>query len=186
MTDGSIHTQTYQKEMNLYLYRPPTSAQPKSILYGLIYGTLHRYYWQNTDRKWLDHFVGLFYQRLLARGHRASDLTRLFLRASKKVDGSSLPKPRSRTAALEEIQDSIFLHLQYHPQDPDRQELQTLFHDTCRAALDDAHIPHGETAGEPVSIGRMIVAYSRAPNVATLVRRNRLRPEFDTHVSGSD
>ena len=27
---------------NLYLYRPPTSAQPESILYSLIYGTIHR------------------------------------------------------------------------------------------------------------------------------------------------
>jgi hypothetical protein len=39
--NGSITTSTYQKPMNLYLFRPPTSAKPASVLYGLIYGTLH-------------------------------------------------------------------------------------------------------------------------------------------------
>jgi hypothetical protein len=185
MVDGSIQTKTYQKDMNLYLYRPPTSAQPQSILYGLIYGTIHRYYWQNSDRHWLDHFVTQFYQRLLDRGHRACDLTRLFVRAARKVDTSALPTPRSRTDTLDEIHDSIFLHLQYHPQDPARKELQQIFQSTCRSALDAACVPDGPDAGDPVNFGRMIVAYSRAPNIANLVRRNRLKPDFDTHVSGS-
>ena len=39
---GEIATATSQKTYNLYLYRPPTSAQPESILYSLIYGTIHR------------------------------------------------------------------------------------------------------------------------------------------------
>jgi hypothetical protein len=39
--DGTLTTSTFQKPMNLYLFRPPASAQPPSILYGLIYGTLH-------------------------------------------------------------------------------------------------------------------------------------------------
>ena len=39
--DGSITTSTYQKPMNLYLYRPPCSAQPPSVLYGLIFCTLY-------------------------------------------------------------------------------------------------------------------------------------------------
>jgi hypothetical protein len=62
--NGSVRTRTYQKDMNLYLNRPPTSAQPDSILEGLIYGTLHQYFWQSLDQSWFDHFVGLFYKRL--------------------------------------------------------------------------------------------------------------------------
>ena len=38
---GSIKTRTFQKAMNLYLYRCPSSAQPESILESLIYGTLY-------------------------------------------------------------------------------------------------------------------------------------------------
>ena len=41
---GDIVTKTFQKAMNLSLYRCPSSAQPESILESLIYGTLHRYY----------------------------------------------------------------------------------------------------------------------------------------------
>jgi hypothetical protein len=183
--DGSIQTRTYQKDMNLYLYRPPTSAQPESILYGLIYGTLHRYFWQNSDRSWFDHFVGLFYQRLQDRGHDASNLTRLFIRAASRVDQSSLPKQKTKSQTLDSLNNSIYLHLRYHPQDPSRQELQRLFQDTCRLALDEAYIPSGESVGLPVSFGRSVVAYSRAPNIADLVRRNRLGPDLDTlQVSG--
>jgi hypothetical protein len=41
----------FQKPMNMYLYRlPTTSAQCTSVLYGLIYGTLHHYFWQNSKR----------------------------------------------------------------------------------------------------------------------------------------
>ena len=49
----TISTSTYQKPMNLYLYRPPSSAQPPSILFGLIYGTLHRFYWHTRINKTL-------------------------------------------------------------------------------------------------------------------------------------
>ena len=184
LDDGSIHTRTYQKDMNLYLYRPPTSAQPASILYGLIYGTLHRYFWQNTDRSWFDHFVGLFYKRLQARGHTASNLTRLFIRATSRLDLSSIPKTKNKRDTLSQLNNAIYLHLRFHPQDPGRQEIQSLFQATCRSALDSAYIPSGECYGEPVSFGRSVIAYSRAPNIADLVRRNRLGPTINTHVSG--
>jgi hypothetical protein len=40
--DGSLTTSTFQKLMSIYLFRPPASAQPPSILYELIYGALNR------------------------------------------------------------------------------------------------------------------------------------------------
>jgi hypothetical protein len=46
--DGSIRTTTFQKEINENIYHPPSSGQPNTILYSLINGTLHRYYWQNS------------------------------------------------------------------------------------------------------------------------------------------
>jgi hypothetical protein len=38
---GLISTTLFQKSMHLLMYRPPPSAQPSSIIYSLIYGTLH-------------------------------------------------------------------------------------------------------------------------------------------------
>ena len=60
--NGSITTSTYQKPMNLYLFRPPTSAQPPSILYGLIYGTLHRLFWQNSEFTTFEAFTLKFFK----------------------------------------------------------------------------------------------------------------------------
>ena len=182
--NGTIHTRTYQKDMNLYLYRPPSSAQPKSILYGLIYGTLHRYHWQNTDPQWFNHYVMAFYRRLLDRGHKPATLSRLFTTATDRVRRSTIPLPKSKSKQLDEHKNTIFLHLPYHNQDPPRQIIQKIFHDICRPALNDAHIPNGVNAGCPVTFGRTIVAYSRAPNIASLAQRNRLLPEIDTHVPG--
>jgi hypothetical protein len=42
--NGPITTSMDQKPMNLYIFCLPTSAQPLSMLYGLIYGTLHPLY----------------------------------------------------------------------------------------------------------------------------------------------
>ena len=180
--DGSIHTRTYQKDMNLYLYRPPSSAQPHSILFGLVYGTLHRYHWQNTDPAWFNHYVTAFYRRLLDRGHKPGTLHHIFNTAAERVKRSTIPLPKTKQKQLEAQHNTTFIHLPYHTQDPPRQHLQKMFHDICRPALDDAHIPIGIDAGNPVSFGRTIVAYSRAPNIASLAQRNRLRPDVDTHL----
>ena len=184
IADGTIHTRTYQKQMNLYLYRPPCSAQPKSILYGLIYGTLHRYFWQNTDPKWYTHYIAEFYRRLLARGHTPNNLRALFQTATTRIAHSKLPQPKPKNNPQEALEDATFLHLQYHPQDPPRPAIKRLFQTLCRPALDSAHIPDGEDAGNPVTFGRLIVAYSRAPNIASLAQRNRLRPDVNTHLPG--
>ena len=65
---GSIHSRTFQKLMNLYLYIPPHSAHPASCLKGLIYGVLLRYWEQNTDHEDFVKLAGLLFRRLLDRG----------------------------------------------------------------------------------------------------------------------
>jgi hypothetical protein len=62
--DGTLTRSTFQKPMNLYLFRLPASAQPPSILYGLIYGTLHQLFWQNSEKNMFKTFALKFFQRL--------------------------------------------------------------------------------------------------------------------------
>ena len=50
LPNGNLHFTTYQKEMNLYLYIPPGSAHPRSMLRGLVFGRLRAYALHNTDR----------------------------------------------------------------------------------------------------------------------------------------
>ena len=59
-----IETRTYQKAMNLYLYLPPQSAHPPSVIRGMSCGLIRKYREQNTYQ---DHYIEmtvLLYQRL--------------------------------------------------------------------------------------------------------------------------
>jgi hypothetical protein len=168
---GSISTTSFQKPMNLYLYRPPTSAQPSSILYDLNYGTLYRYYWHNTERSMFEQFAWKFFRRLQQRGHDAvNKLAQLFLRAAAQVDTSTIPLPKPATDQLGGPDGTCFLHLQYHLQDTPRSTLQQLFTDTCSEAF--------EQKGVPVS--RMTIAYKRSSNIADVTRRNCLDDATNT------
>ena len=121
----------------------------------------------------------------MARGHSAARLTAMCMRAAEAVNRSTIPTPRNKLQTIQSLDSAIFLHLRFHPQDPDRHTIQQLFQATCRESLDNAYVTSDRNYGDAVHFGRSIIAYSRAPNVADLVWRNRLGPDFDTHVSGS-
>jgi hypothetical protein len=57
--------QTFQKDMNLYLYIPPTSAHSPNMIKGLIYGRLQSYKHTNSDVKDYVHFATLLAKRLI-------------------------------------------------------------------------------------------------------------------------
>jgi hypothetical protein len=155
---GSISTRTsFQKPMNLYLYRPPTSAQPSSNLYNLIYGTLHWYYWHNTDRSMFEQFAWKFFQGLQQQGHAVNKLAQLFLRTATQVDTSSIPLPEPATDQLGGPDGTCFLvHLQCHLQDTPHRTLRQLFTGTCAEAF--------EKEGVPVSC--MTIPYKQSSNIA--------------------
>ena len=80
---GSIETRTFQKAMHLYLYRCPSSAQPESVLESLIFGTLHRYYWQNTHIADFERFAELSFKRLAASSYKKMWSSPTFYKSSK-------------------------------------------------------------------------------------------------------
>lgn len=80
-----LSTSMFQKPANLYLYCCPFSAQLPYILYGLIYGTMHRYYWHNTSMKDFDTLTKLLFNRLTDRTHRAQELAPLFIKAAQEI-----------------------------------------------------------------------------------------------------
>ena len=179
--DGSIFTKTYQKKMNLYLYRPPTSAQPTNILKGQIYGSIHKYYWQNTFACDFTHVATLLFHQLHRRGHSRRKLAALFLQAASRLSAShmprSLPPAHSTTpeaASNNALLNACFLHLPFHPQDTTRQTIQRIFQQTCVPALT---LPKDD-----FNIQRLIVAYSTAPNIGTISKKNRLDMNINTYI----
>eukprot|EP00804_Cyclotella_cryptica_P024906 CCRYP_011806-RE/>CCRYP_011806-RE protein AED:0.30 eAED:0.30 QI:0/-1/0/1/-1/0/1/0/232 len=79
--NGTLVTRVFKKDMNLYLYLPPTSSHPKGIGTGLIFGQVLRYRRLSTHQCDADKKIREFYQRLLARGHSPNTLSPLFLKA---------------------------------------------------------------------------------------------------------
>ena len=46
--NGTVNTKTYIKPLCLHLYIPPRSAHPKGVIKSLIFGTLRRFWIQNS------------------------------------------------------------------------------------------------------------------------------------------
>jgi len=161
---GKIVTKTYQKEMNLYLYLPSTSAHPNGCIKGTVYGLVRRYYHQNTYRKDYINFVGLLYHRLLQRGWDRGYIRGLVLEATNKVEGRGYPNQHSPTPSLsKDDEDRLFIHLQYHPRDVSRSEIQQLYEEHC-----------GPLFRQELGITKPTIAFSRPRNLGDWVTQAKL------------
>ena len=175
LPDGTLQTKTFQKSYNRYLLRTPTSCQPEYILKSFIYGAIHRYFWQNSLEEDFVNMVTLLKQRMENRGHHHHNLLPLFHQALQKVANSSLPNPRP--TINQKLQNSnnnkndmLFLHLPYHPNNPTRPEIQELL-SQFKNDLSSFGLP----------LQRIIIAYSKAPNIGDICKRHRLEGFIDTH-----
>ena len=157
---GSIHSRTFQKLMNLYLYIPPHSAHPASCLKGLIYGILLRYWQQNTDHDDFVTLAGLFFHRLLARGHAADTITPIFTLSAEHIDwrdanpDSVKMKKENKRAAR---RDTLYIHWRCHPCGVSTKEIRRLYMD---------HL-HGHTLKD-----HMVVSNARARNLRDILMSN--------------
>lgn len=116
-TPTAYITRTHQKDLNLYLYIPATSAHPPSILKGLIFGRVLQYKKQNTRHEDYIHMCTKLSQRLIARGYTPDVLQPIFDEAMN----------RKSQVAAEQKQEQLFLKLPYDPYGPSRSELSEVF-----------------------------------------------------------
>lgn len=176
LPDGTLRTKTFQKSYNRYLLRTPLSCQPDYILKSFVYGAIHRYFWQNALEEDFVNMVTLLKQRMENRGHHHHNLLPLFHQALQKVATSSLPNPRPTTNqklqnSNNNNNDMLFLHLPYHPNNPTRPELRELL-SQFKNDLSSFGLP----------LQRIIIAYSKAPNIGDICKRHRLEGFIDTHL----
>jgi len=169
--DGTITTKTFQKAMNLYLYRTPDSCQPGNILYSFVYGLIHRYYWQNSNERDFLHVVEALLQRMLERGHILNNINKIFINAVNKVKTSSMPNPRpgTPTEQTETNRNLLFIHLPHHPNNPTKDDLKIL-----TTNLQNEMKEHG------LKLERVIIAHSKAPNIGDICKKHRLEGFIDT------
>ena len=178
LINNSLITDLYEKAINPYLYIPPHSAHPPGMLAGLIMGNMHRIHTlcSSTDKQ-IQH-MRTFYTRLLGRGYKPGDIVPLFQKALHRM------RPlRNETVQIDDrpsIQESIFFHLRYHPNDPPSPAIQDVFR-TNVLSPDYCHHLNDVRNHSKIKIGlkRLVVAYSRAPNLGNLLTYRKLttRPE---------
>ena len=167
--NNKVTTTLYEKELNLHLYIPPHSAHPPGVLSGLVMGNLYRIYTLCSEQEDINQRVGQFYKRLLLRGYKGDKLKPLFLKAEQ---AAKLPRPEK-----EEDSNHIFLHLQYHPNDPQSPELQEAWRTTMVEPPGFEQLPKIKNfKRQEIGLDRMIVCYSRPLNLGNLLSYRKLKP----------
>jgi len=189
--DNRIGTTLYEKASNLHLYIPSHSAHPPGLIRGIVYGNIFRIHTLCSDDTDILAKTKMFYHRLLARGYQRKDILPLFQSAIERAKSYTGPKPK----AAKDTMGFMLLHLQYHPKNPTGKELQQAWQDHIAnpdppygKPLRNIRIPY--TGNPPTRVGRtemgidrMIIAYSRAPNLGNLLSYRRLRSDIGPPAS---
>ena len=180
-----LSTTLFEKAQNLYLYIPPHSAHPHGVATGLIFGQVLRVRRLCSKKADADSKIRQFQRRLLERGYLLKDLRPLFIRAEENAS-QYLARSESEHLAVRQrkrsdSQNRIYLHLQFHPEDPPSSQLQQLWKECILSPNGEPPVYEMENwDGDKVELRQMIVAYSRPLNL-----RNRFSVR-DISGRGSD
>jgi hypothetical protein len=162
--DRKIVSSLYEKALNLYLYLPPHSAHAPGMIRGLISGMIYRIRALTSDSSAIIPAIKAFYQRLLARGYSIHVLTPLFTAALKPV-----------LRATTKSRSPLFIHLPYHPRDPNSTVIQEVFRQTLLRPPEKIPLPLLRTRrGHPFQQERLIVAYHRHLNLGNMLSPRKL------------
>jgi hypothetical protein len=176
ISDGAIRTTLYEKKLDLYLCIPPHSAHPPGVLTGLVLGGIHRIYNLCSDDLDIESHLKRFYHRLIMRGYKRTDLEPHFVKGIEKHRArrqNPSPVTEEVTHCLDD--NLTFLHLQFNPGNPPSHALQKLWQETVAAPRGRTKLQY-LTNSKNVLMGtrRMVVAYSRTPNLGNLLSYRRL------------
>jgi len=155
ISESKVITKTFQKDMNLYLYIPASSAHPPSCLKGLITGEMRRYWIQNNLRDF-EEILSKFIQRLHERGHNIQNLIPILRNAAASLDSPTTKNGRNND------DNTLYLHWPYHPHGIQRMKLRQLYNEHLAHVLD---------------YDNMVVAMSRPVNLKDLLTKAALAPE---------
>ena len=168
--DGYIKTTLFEKPMALYLFIPPHSAHPPGVLAGHIFGNVLRIFRLNTEEEDIIKDVTQFMSRFQRRGHTREVLVPIFLKAisnaRKFIATTEKERNDLKEAKHKAAKRRLYLHLEYHPQNPQSKTIQQLFRDTVLQP--PGKEPINEIVGSmgyKIPIDAMIIANHTAPNL---------------------
>lgn len=160
----SIVGDHYQKKMNLYLYIPPSLGHSSSsIIKCAIFGLMSCYYAQNTHRWDYIHFIKLLFQLLLSRWWQREAILSIFLVAAKHTASHHHTSQPTTTSKRTTLDDTLFVHWQYHPHGTQQQQIRQLFWEHCGKTL------------QAIGKDRTIVCYSHLRYIGEYFTQTKLQ-----------
>ena len=171
ITNGNISMSLFEKPLNLHLYIPPHSAHPPGLLPGIVHSTLFRIFTLCSDHNDRILRTKVFFQRLQARGYKSDHIKPLFIKAIARAQRYSGPTDRATND-----ENTVILHLPFHPNDPPSHKIQQAWHDTIASPKYHMPLPHmrNPKSREKCNIERMIIAYRRPMNLGNLLSHHNL------------
>jgi hypothetical protein len=175
-----LQTTLFEKPLNLYLYLPSHSSHPPGVLTGLVYGMIRRVYRLTSCPDDCFNYLKKFYRRLRERGYPSETLIPLF--TAGLVNRNKPPRKKKHSSTP---QDTLFLHVPYHPANPTSQDLQSCFKDLLLYPPGMTPLPNMSTPhlGNPCGVSKMTIAYHRPRNLANLLCPRKLEHTHGPPVS---
>ena len=186
--DGRLKTTLYEKPMALHLFIPPHSAHPPGVLVGHIFGNILRIFRLNSDEEDIIDDTKRFYHRFCQRGHTSESIKPLFLAGIKNARKFLATSQQERDAIKlqkgEAASRTLYLHIEYHPQNPPSHEIQQLFANTVLHPPGKRPFNQIDVYGrEKVPVDAMTIAYHRAHNIGDILSYRDVSKKFGPPVS---
>ena len=171
ITNGNISMSLFEKPLNLHLYIPPHSAHPPGLLPGIVHSTLFRIFTLCSDHNDRILRTKVFFKRLQARGYKSDHIKPLFNKAIARAQRYSRPTNRATND-----NNTVILHLPFHPNDPPSHKIQQAWCDTIASPKYHMPLPQmrNPKSREKCNIDRMIIAYRRPMNLGNLLSHRNL------------
>lgn len=186
--NNNLLTKTFEKKENLHLYIPKHTAHPPGILYGMVIGVLWRYKLQNSKTEDYNNMKIKFFQRLHNRGYTITSLQPVFKKAEEVIKQKEIDKTQYNINKLQQLQlqnqevnnndDTLFLHIRYHPRDLPRQAIRSLFNKNCMNSNNKYSFTNNL-----LDIQRIIVAFSKPRSLRCLICPSTLYEPKNLEVS---
>ena len=175
-----IITSIYSKPLSLHLYIPPNSCHAPGIARALIMGHTLRVIRLCSNQNDIHKELQLFYHRLIKRGH--SPTTILPLLAKAKINARD-QVAREKTITMtskttNKSNNALFYHLPFHPSNPPSSHIQTLWDNTIANPPNAKQLINlSNYSGHKIPISKLIVAYSRPPNLGNLLSCRKVKKQ---------
>ena len=183
-----ITTTLFEKPLALHLYIPPHSCHAPGVTASTVMGKVLRIYQLCSCKADIEQKLCTFYKQMLDRGFDYRYLTFLFNKAitsaEKYCQQSELTRQRLQASNIEAAKRRVYLHLPYHPANPSSKELQSLWHRTVFNPEDKPPLNQiKNNLGARLPVDRMVIAYSRAPNIGNLLSYRKICKRSGPKVS---